>query len=124
MKSKALTFAALEVGTQSLRDVFDALRRDNWLHVPYLSMEHRNAKAIKKRDLRGLLSGHAGMETQSLEKRGHSRCQRAHRTGMIANWHVIHSLKSQGENHAASQILGLLSAATIVPHGCGACAGS
>jgi hypothetical protein len=48
MKSKALTFAALEVGTQSLRDVFDALRRDNWLHA-HSSMEHRNAKAIKKK---------------------------------------------------------------------------
>ncbi len=47
MKSKALTFAALEVGTQSLRDVFDALRKDNWLHA-HSSLEHRNAKSIKK----------------------------------------------------------------------------
>jgi hypothetical protein len=27
-----LTFAALEVGTRSTREVFDALRKDNWLH--------------------------------------------------------------------------------------------
>jgi hypothetical protein len=27
-----LTFAALEVGTRSTRDVFNALRKDNWLH--------------------------------------------------------------------------------------------
>lgn len=46
MKGKALTFAALEVGTQSLRDVFDALRMDNWLHV-HARPDHRKAKAIK-----------------------------------------------------------------------------
>ena len=28
-----LTFAALEVGTRPSRDVFNALRRDNWLHL-------------------------------------------------------------------------------------------
>jgi predicted deacylase len=33
MKGKELTFAALEVGTRSTRDVFNALRRDNWLHL-------------------------------------------------------------------------------------------
>jgi hypothetical protein len=48
MKGKALTFAALEVGTQSLRDVFDALRRDNWLHA-HGGLDHRNAKSIKKK---------------------------------------------------------------------------
>lgn len=47
MKGKALTFAALEVGTQSLRDVFDALRRDNWLHA-HASLEHRSARSIKR----------------------------------------------------------------------------
>jgi hypothetical protein len=36
------------VGTQTLRDVFDALRRDNWLHA-HASMEHKNARAIKKK---------------------------------------------------------------------------
>ena len=48
MKGKALTFAALEVGTQSLRDVFDALRRDNWLHA-HARLDHRHAKDIKKK---------------------------------------------------------------------------
>ena len=48
MKSKKLTFAALEVGTQSLRDVFDALRMDNWLHA-HARLDHRNANAIKKK---------------------------------------------------------------------------
>ncbi len=32
MTSVELTFAALEVGTRPVRDVFNALRRDNWLH--------------------------------------------------------------------------------------------
>ena len=48
MKGKALTFAALEVGTQSLRDVFDALRMDNWLHA-HARLDHKNAKSIKKK---------------------------------------------------------------------------
>ena len=48
MKGRALTFAALEVGTQSLRDVFDALRRDNWLHA-HAKLDHKDAKAIKKK---------------------------------------------------------------------------
>jgi hypothetical protein len=48
MKGKKLTFAALEVGTQSLRDVFDALRMDNWLHA-HAHLDHKNAKAIKKK---------------------------------------------------------------------------
>jgi predicted deacylase len=33
MKGKELTFAALEVGTRPVRDVFAAVRRDNWLHL-------------------------------------------------------------------------------------------
>ncbi|HUO93908.1 MAG TPA: DUF2817 domain-containing protein [Rhizomicrobium sp.] len=48
MKSKKLTFAALEVGTQSLRDVFDALRMDNWLHA-HARLDHKNAGTIKKK---------------------------------------------------------------------------
>lgn len=31
-KGRELTFAALEVGTKPTRDVFNALRKDNWLH--------------------------------------------------------------------------------------------
>jgi hypothetical protein len=31
-KHLELTFAALEVGTSPMREVFDALRKDNWLH--------------------------------------------------------------------------------------------
>jgi hypothetical protein len=46
MKGKELTFAALEVGTAPLRQVFDALRRDNWLHV-HGGLEGPNARAIK-----------------------------------------------------------------------------
>ena len=46
-KGKSLTFAALEVGTKPVRDVFDALRRDNWLHA-HASLEHPQAGAIKK----------------------------------------------------------------------------
>ena len=48
MKGRALTFAALEVGTQSLRDVFDALRHDNWLHA-HSRLDHKDAKSIKKK---------------------------------------------------------------------------
>ncbi len=33
MRGRELTFAALEVGTAPLREVFDALRKDNWLHA-------------------------------------------------------------------------------------------
>jgi predicted deacylase len=33
MRGNELTFAALEVGTKPTRDVFLALRRDNWLHL-------------------------------------------------------------------------------------------
>lgn len=44
---KTLTFAALEVGTAPVREVFDALRRDNWLHA-YAGMRHAQAKAIKR----------------------------------------------------------------------------
>lgn len=43
-----VTVGALEVGTRSLRDVFDALRRDNWLHA-FAGIDHPDAPAIKKR---------------------------------------------------------------------------
>jgi hypothetical protein len=33
MGKAELTFAALEVGTAPMRDVFNALRKDNWLHL-------------------------------------------------------------------------------------------
>jgi hypothetical protein len=47
MKGKELTFAALEVGTAPLRDVFLSLRKDNWLHTR-ATPAHRSAKAIKR----------------------------------------------------------------------------
>ena len=50
MAGKELTFAALEVGTAPIRDVFDALRKDNWLHA-YAGMAHSRAQSIK-RDIR------------------------------------------------------------------------
>jgi hypothetical protein len=46
-KGKELTFAALEVGTAPVRDVFDALRRDNWLHLN-AKPGHRDWRAIKR----------------------------------------------------------------------------
>jgi hypothetical protein len=46
MKGKALTFAALEVGTAPLRQVFQALQKDNWLHA-YAAPGHALAGAIK-----------------------------------------------------------------------------
>jgi len=39
-----LTYAALEVGTSSFQTVFDALRRDNWLH--YFAQDQRLAPEI------------------------------------------------------------------------------
>jgi hypothetical protein len=48
MKGKELTFAALEVGTAPIRDVFESLRKDNWLHTR-ATPSHRGAKAIKSR---------------------------------------------------------------------------
>jgi hypothetical protein len=47
VKGKELTFAALEVGTAPLRQVFESLRKDNWLHA-HGRMDHRSAKAIKR----------------------------------------------------------------------------
>ena len=43
-----LTFAALEVGTRSTRDVFNALRKDNWLHCfADKRHKHKDARAIR-----------------------------------------------------------------------------
>ena len=47
MAGGTLTFAALEVGTAPVREVFDALRRDNWLHA-YADMAHPQAGPIKR----------------------------------------------------------------------------
>jgi Protein of unknown function (DUF2817) len=47
MRGKELTFAALEVGTAPMREVFDALRKDNWLHE-YAGLRHRDARTIKQ----------------------------------------------------------------------------
>ena len=47
MKGKQLTFAALEVGTAPVREVFDALRKDNWLHLN-ATPGHRDWPAIKR----------------------------------------------------------------------------
>jgi len=46
MKGKELTFAALEVGTAPLRQVFQALQRDNWLHA-HGRLDHALARPIK-----------------------------------------------------------------------------
>ena len=42
-----LTFAALEVGTRPTRDVFNALRRDNWLHR-FAGADHADAGTIRR----------------------------------------------------------------------------
>lgn len=47
MGMRELTFAALEVGTQSPRAMFDALRKDNWLHCNG-GLGHPEAPAIKR----------------------------------------------------------------------------
>jgi hypothetical protein len=47
MKGGELTFAALEVGTAPVREVFDALRKDNWLHLN-AAPGHRDWPAIKR----------------------------------------------------------------------------
>jgi predicted deacylase len=46
MKGKELTFAALEVGTAPLRQVFQALQKDNWLHA-HSRLDHALARPIK-----------------------------------------------------------------------------
>jgi len=47
MKTRELTFAALEVGTLPTRDVFTALRKDNWLHC-IGGAAHETAEAIRE----------------------------------------------------------------------------
>jgi len=44
MKAVELTFAALEVGTRDTRAVFNALRKDNWLHC-FAPGRHKHAQA-------------------------------------------------------------------------------
>lgn len=46
MKGRELTFAALEVGTASVREGLAALRDDNWLHA-HAGLDHPRGKAIK-----------------------------------------------------------------------------
>ena len=46
-KGRELTFAALEVGTQPMREVFNALRKDNWLYC-FAPREKPNAEAIRR----------------------------------------------------------------------------
>jgi len=44
-----LTFAALEVGTRSTRDVFNALRKDNWLHCFAEGRhKHKDGEAVRR----------------------------------------------------------------------------
>jgi len=48
LKGVALTFAALEVGTRDTRTVFNALRKDNWLHCFAEGRhKHKAAKDIR-----------------------------------------------------------------------------
>ena len=47
MKGKELTFAALEVGTRPVHDVFEALRKDNWLNL-HGGRDYPDADAIKR----------------------------------------------------------------------------
>ncbi len=44
LKGVQLTFAALEVGTRDMRTVFNALRKDNWLHC-FADGRHTNSRA-------------------------------------------------------------------------------
>ncbi len=48
LKAVELTFAALEVGTRDTRAVFNALRKDNWLHCFAPGRDkHKDAEAIR-----------------------------------------------------------------------------
>lgn len=47
MNGRTLTFAALEVGTRPVHDVFEALRKDNWLHL-HGGLDHPDADVIKR----------------------------------------------------------------------------
>ncbi|HEX4860465.1 MAG TPA: DUF2817 domain-containing protein, partial [Rhizomicrobium sp.] len=46
MPGTEVTFAALEAGTRPQRAVFDALRRDNWLHC-VAGSGHQDAEEIR-----------------------------------------------------------------------------
>jgi Protein of unknown function (DUF2817) len=46
MPGTEVTFAALEAGTRPTRDVFEALRRDNWLHC-VAGQDHKDAEDIR-----------------------------------------------------------------------------
>jgi hypothetical protein len=46
LRDRELTFAALEVGTLPTRDVFNALRKDNWLHC-FAGRNHSQAESIR-----------------------------------------------------------------------------
>ncbi|HSM95428.1 MAG TPA: DUF2817 domain-containing protein [Rhizomicrobium sp.] len=68
MRGKELTFAALEVGTRSTRDVFNALRRDNWIHLnarpndpewAQVKREIRDAFYPDTADWKRMVRGHA-----------------------------------------------------------------
>ncbi|HEY2033988.1 MAG TPA: M14 family metallopeptidase [Rhizomicrobium sp.] len=68
MKGKELTFAALEVGTKPTRDVFAAIRRDNWLHQharpndpdwPGVKREIRDAFYVDTLEWKRSVWGHA-----------------------------------------------------------------
>jgi len=49
MPKVELTFAALECGTRPMRDVFHALRRDNWLHqIAGRKTDNADAEAIRR----------------------------------------------------------------------------
>ncbi len=48
MPKVEMTFAALECGTRSMRDVFHALRRDNWLHQIAGNTGNADAEAIRR----------------------------------------------------------------------------
>jgi len=49
MPKVELTFAALECGTQPMRDVFNALRKDNWLHqIARRQANKDDAEAIRR----------------------------------------------------------------------------
>ena len=47
LAGKGVTFGALEVGTKPVRDVFEALRKDNWLHF-YGGPGNPDADVIKR----------------------------------------------------------------------------
>ncbi len=70
LKAVELTFAALEVGTRDTRAVFNALRKDNWLHcfapgrfrnkaADAIRLELRDAFYPDTADWKRLVWGHA-----------------------------------------------------------------